>query len=225
MELQGSYFRCSTDSPEELLLVEGKHAANAVNRVRHKECQAVLALQGKVPNVVRQGLKRCLKSSAHVSLLARVLNSPVLSPGSTSLHKTFSTPHPETNAVDETGAKSPGKVIVISDPDADGLHASLLLIGLISELAPDIVADKRLFLCRSPLALMSQSGDATENAVPAYRESELKAGWSIQRFKGLASLPAEMLHRCCVDPQTRTSRTITAQDCNVIKQQLSIRSK
>lgn len=224
MELQGSYFRCSSDPPEELLLVEGKHAANAVNGVRHRGRQAVLALQGKVPNVVRQGLERCLKSSEHVSLLAKVLNSAVLSPGSTSLHTTYSTSTPDTNAVDGPGAKSPGKVIVISDPDADGFHASLLLMGLISELAPDIVAAKRLLLCRSPLALMSQSGDAAENAVLAFRETELKAGWSIQRFKGLASLPAEVLHRCCVDPQTRTSRTITAQDCNVIKQQLSMRS-
>ena len=202
MEPQGFCFHCGSDRPRELIVVEGKHAANAVNRVRNKKTQAVIALQGKVPNVVRQGLARCIESSEHVSLLASVLKSSGLS-----------------------RANSPGKVVVVSDPDADGIHASLLLLCLMSELAPTIIAERRLLLCRSPLALMAQMDCDSDTTMLAYRESDLKVGWRIQRFKGVASLPLDVLYRYCVDARTRPSLTVTAQDCNGIKQQMSALSK
>ena len=191
------HFTCRADHSAELFIVEGKHAANAVNRVRNKNDQAVLAMQGKVPNVVRLGLGPRVENNIQVRNLAAVLG------------------------VQSNGL--PGKdykrVVLLCDPDADGLHAVMLLICLFAEAYPALVRDGVLYLCRCPLYLI-KNAKCGEDKI-AYSDAELLhlrnhyGAGQTQRFKGVASLPAELLHRVCVDPSTRAIRAISEAECTL----------
>ena len=54
---------CSEPVDSELFVVEGVSAANALRSVRDRRCQAVLPMQGKIPNASRTSPEKLLKLS------------------------------------------------------------------------------------------------------------------------------------------------------------------
>jgi len=199
------YFECRMDQSE-IFLVEGKNAANAVNRVRNKSNQAVLAMQGKVPNIAKTNLPQQIEKNEHVRRVISILKSWA--------HPTEATAHRYNH------------VVILSDPDADGIHAAMLLASLLAEAFPDLVREQCLLLCRCPLFQLLSDGDGEELA---YSDEELNRRGlhneqrfdRAHRFKGIASLPAELLYRTCIDPNSRNVSVLSEAYCAAVKQRLS----
>jgi len=199
------YFECKVGSAAELIVVEGKHAANAVNQVRNKSNQSVLAMQGKVPNMAKNDLQRQIEKNDHVKQLTALLKSWA--------HPTAATAHHYSD------------VVILSDPDADGLHAAMLLVCLLAEAYPAMVRQESLMLCRSPLFLLKSDGEDefaySDRELDWRRQQNGKNFVQTQRFKGIASLPVELLRRECVDPQSRNVNVLSEADCAAIKNRLA----
>jgi len=198
------YFECGVEHSGELIIVEGKHAANAVNGVRNKGNQAVLAMQGKVPNFVRKNLQNHLANNDHASQLTTILES----------------------WRDGSLTHRYNQVVILGDPDADGVHATMLLVCLIGKAVPELLRKNCLLVCRTPLFLVTTAGQEQL----AYSEIDLrnlllaKGGRNesqIQRFKGLASMSQELLHRSCVDPASRAVSVVTEAQCAAVMQRLA----
>ncbi len=205
MSASPCYFACRAEHSAELFIVEGKHAANAVNRARDKSNQAVLAMQGKVPNVVKNNLRQQIARNEHVRQLISVLTSKVDS--------------------DAVPVRTFNRVLILSDPDADGLHAAMLLVCLLAEAFPDLVREERLLLCRCPLFMLASDEGEYFLAYSAQemrrrQDQEGHSSTRVQRFKGVASLPLAVLHSACVDPVSRSARLLSEPDCALIKQRL-----
>ena len=200
------YFECTSESAAELYVVEGKHAANAVNGVRNKASQSVLAMQGKVPNVAKRGLQRQIENNVHVRQLITILESWASSSDLAHRYR---------------------HVVILSDPDGDGLHAAMLLICLIGEAFPSLLSESCLLLCRCPLYLIvSDNFDEEvvlyeENQLARFRTHHNNYSERIQRFKGVASLSSQLLRSTCIDPRTRTISVVSETDFVAIKNQLS----
>jgi len=199
--LESHFYDCRVEHSAELIIVEGKNAANAVNQIRRKNDQAVLAMQGKVPSVVRHGLSRRVEKNIHVRNLVTVLDA-------------------------QAARRRFTRVVLLCDPDADGMHAGMLLICLLAEAYPNLACDGLLYLCRAPLYLIKVAG---REDIVVYSDAELAGcphtDGSTYRFKGVASLPVEILHRVCVDPSTRKAKSISEADCAAIKKQLITRNR
>ena len=200
------YFECRSKSAAELYVVEGKHAANAVNGVRNKAVQSVLAMQGKVPNVAKRGLQQQIDKNLYVRQLITILES-------------WASPSDVAHRYQH--------VVILSDPDGDGLHAAMLLICLIGEAFPSMVSESCLLLCRCPLYLIAS--DKFDEEVVLYEESQLlryrtqhdNDSKRIQRFKGVASLSSQLLRSACIDPLTRTVSVVSEADFVAIRNRLS----
>jgi len=63
---------CSESSDNELFVVEGLSAANALSSVRDRRCQAVLPMQGKIPNARRTSLEKMLQHAQVDELLRSI---------------------------------------------------------------------------------------------------------------------------------------------------------
>ncbi|MDO5624228.1 MAG: toprim domain-containing protein [Pseudomonadota bacterium] len=188
----------------ELFLVEGESAAGAVAAVRNARTQAVLALQGKPLNAWRASVERVAAYPLYGQLAAAMgWPSPV--------------------AVPETAPRFE-RVLLLLDPDADGIHIGALLLLYLKRFAPDLLAQARILMVRAPMAGLRvaarETGEVedvwayTPNQARALRERAAAAPerWAVLRewgFRGLASLPPEVLRTTCVDPATRRADVVT----------------
>lgn len=210
------FFDCGSCNDSELFIVEGKHAANAVKRIRQRKNQAILAMQGKVPNYARQGLHRKKKDGNPFlqSLASMVEQSLGTVPGET-----------EPRGTKSRGTLGFSRFIVLCDPDADGMHAAMLLICYLFATFPSLVQHRMLFLVRTPLYLVTVSGKEcayySEREIASFRQRSCHTDILIQRFKGVASLPCEILYRLCVNPTSRTIEELSLSDCAAISSQLA----
>ena len=197
---------CHTPKNGELFLVEGTHAANAMKRVRRREHQAILRLQGKVPNATKKSLSSLIENKQVANLINALGGSTF---------EDLSSPF--------------ARIILLCDADHDGAHARALLVLLFYQHMRDLISAVRLFAGLAPLYLI-KAPDV--EALPAYSEQHRdsviqqltadheidRAELTIDRFKGLASMPAEDLHRYCVSEKSRAIKQLSIADCEAISQ-------
>ena len=191
----------------ELFLVEGESAAGAVAAVSDARTQAVLPCQGKPLNAWRASVAR-VNAYPLYPQLASALGLP--------------------SATDPAGAGAATprfeRLLLLLDPDADGIHIGALLLLYLKRFAPDWLAQGRVFMVRSPVAglrVAARDTGETEDVwaytpeqARALRERAAAEGerWMVLRewgFRGLASLPPEVLRTTCVDPATRRADGVT----------------
>ena len=185
------FFDCGASVGAELFIVEGRSAANAVNVVRDRQHQAVLALQGKIPNcATAAGLRKALKNQ-HVQELLSVLSG---------------------------GKEKFDRLLILCDADADGLHARFLLTSFFHLQLSELVNRQIVFQVYPPLyqRLLPASGtrrffwnDDTGNPVGTHRRVERSDG-EVTYFKGIAGMPAEALWQTCVSAEQRAQSPVHA---------------
>lgn len=213
------------DSDAELLVVEGDSAAKAVWGACNRENQAVLPMQGKPMNACKASLKAVAGNELFLELCAALgfRIGQVVNP----CHCRFR------------------RLILLFDPDADGIHCGALLLLFIERYLEPLLAAGQVGLVRAPLfrfqvaartqpefssqvpAEAAGSGDATHQLY-AYSESEaqrlvgeLKSeGYTFRRqhFRGLASLGEELLENQCLNPATRRYVTVSVRDAEAARQ-------
>lgn len=172
---------CRNHEAAELLIVEGRSAADAVNIVRNKQYQAVFALQGKIPNCTTpSGLRRAL-GNVHVKALLTHIQSGRFS-----------------------------KILILCDADADGLHAGFLLEVFFRVHLPDMVGHRRVMRIYPPLFQWwnVESSEAQYGWSKADCPQDGHQAGDITYFKGIAAMSADTLANACVNADTRIVRVL-----------------
>ncbi|MDZ4848984.1 MAG: toprim domain-containing protein [Pirellulaceae bacterium] len=193
--LQGS------ESTTELFIVEGDSASQAVIRIRDAQFQAVLPMQGKPLNAWKANEK---KVRANVFMGALI----------------------ESIGCDIGGAFSQSacryrSIILLFDPDADGIHCGTLMLLFFYRWMRPLLDVGRIAIVRPPM--MELVADNLETSLLAFSDEEgQRISFELEqdgkknilkkRFRGLASLNADILKRHCVDPNTRGIIPLTAHD-------------
>lgn len=197
---------CSQHLKSELIIVEGKSAASAVQRVRDRQTQAVISMQGKIPNAAAAGSAKKLFSNIHIKELLVALDSAGV--GELPLEKIRYQ-----------------RVLLLTDPDADGVHARALLILFFFIHLRTMIEQGLLHVGYPPLyridsALKNRSFVAyTKSDYEEILQSLSEQGEhdpAISRYKGLGSLDQQSLHKYCIDRQGRRIRQLSVNDCEAL---------
>lgn len=192
------------ERPRELYIVEGESAALAVQRVCNHEFQAVLPMQGKPLNAWKASRTRVASYDLYSQLLS-VLNESL---GSSSFPK----PCPF------------DRVHLLFDPDADGIHCSVLMLWFFHRWLPHWLESGRIYAASAPVCELKSASTAKVWYPKDIREVERVLAEcasqgieDIQRknFRGLASIGSELLFRTCVDPKTRRLSVLRPEDAIV----------
>ena len=190
----------------ELFLVEGESAAGAVAAVRSARTQAVLPLQGKPLNAWRASPTRVAAYPWYAQLAAAL-----------------GLPSPTSGAALETAALRFERLMLLFDPDADGIHIGALVLLYLQRFVPALIAQQRVWMVRAPMAglrVAARETGETED-VWAYTPEQARQlreraaaqaeRWVVLRdwaFRGLASLPPDVLRATCVEPVTRHAAVV-----------------
>ena len=196
----------------ELILVEGDSAASSVVAVRDARFQAVLPLQGKPLNAWTASEAKVVQNILYKQL-AQALGLPT----------------PTAWAEGVPAALRFERVVLLFDPDADGIHIGALMVLYFQRWLPRIISNGQLWLARAPMFEIEVPKvlRATDHAAAfqyAYNPvhcrqlvDHLKAKSStaeirVRAFRGLGGLAPELLRERCVHPATRMAHALGAAD-------------
>jgi DNA gyrase subunit B len=207
----------SHGSGAELFLVEGDSAASSVVAVRDQRRQAVLPLQGKPLN-------------AWTATEAKVAQHVLFQQLARALGLTAPTAWLE----GQPEALRFERVVLLFDPDADGIHIGALMVLYFQRWLPRLIAGGQLWLARAPMfeievpavlrsAAPESSVDAARyqyaynpmqcrQAVELLRSESKTQDIRVRAFRGLGGLAPELLRARCVNPATRTAHALGAAD-------------
>jgi DNA gyrase/topoisomerase IV subunit B len=210
---QEVFTQCTNEVGEgerELFIVEGISAANAASIARDPTSQAVLAIQGKPMNVERASDREILKNDK--------LRSIVRTIGAWS-----------GEAFDLDSVRY-DRILLLTDGDPDGIHASALLLLAFDYLMPELINAGRLERVRAPLFAID--GDQLDELVYAYSAphrdrlvTKMRArsitGIDYDYLKSIAGLNADELWRVCMNPESRIAQKLTLKDAGVTRETLA----
>lgn len=193
----------------ELFLVEGDSAARSVAALRNERTQAVLPLQGKPLNA--------WKASA-----AKVAASPLYRQLADALGARDAT----TDAPRVGDALRFGRVLLLFDPDADGVHICALMLLYFQRWMPALLDAGRVVVIRAPMFALTHPrlpdpahawSQEHAHAITAQWRRDGLDGTDLHRYLGLGSIPPQVLATHCIDPRTRTSRVAGREDVAAVQ--------
>ncbi len=185
----------------ELFIVEGDSASRSVARSRNVSFQAVLPMQGKPRNPLRRK-RTTIESDELYSALIDALGSGC-------------------GDYFHLGTIRYERVILLFDPDADGIHCSALMMMFFYRWMRPLLESGRVGVIRAPMFEITAKG--YKDALLAFGEEhyllirqQLDAkqirGIKTNRFRGLASLNEPLLVKTCLDPATRSLVELGVKD-------------
>lgn len=200
----------------ECLIVEGDSAAKSVDQVRHRRLQAILALQGKPLNAIKAGQRAAMKNEVVVRIFETLLGYRVAA---------VSDPSRLLTSLEDPARCVYEKIVLLMDPDADGIHCGVLLMGFFRRFAPALIRSGRLhivhppmFVFRLPVQTPGESSRWPVASSPEHAEAIEKAlqEHGMQRYekirhRGLGSLDSAVLRHSSVDPTTRSQSPLTME--------------
>lgn len=191
-------------SGAELFLVEGDSAALAVSKQRNKQLQAVLPMQGKPMN-------------AHKSSLAKMLANPLFKALIDAIGAGVG------DGFDVTKCRY-SRVILLMDPDADGIHCGALMLLFFHRLMPALLENGRLEIARPPVGEVMNNvtkiidyayTDAQFMALINAQKTKLNQTVATLKYRGLAGINANKLEALCINPQTRKTSIMSMKDAEM----------
>lgn len=177
--LPGKFAAASNCKPElrECYIVEGDSAGGTSKRARDKSYQEVLPLKGKLLNVYKYSkMNKILKSEEVANILSVINYDPS-----------------RENPLEKLRV---GKIILLSDPDPDGYHINMLVLGLFAKLAPQLFEQKRVFVVKSPKYIYKKGGKY-------YYADKMPKVKDVQYVKGWGEVNVEILRDIAFNPKTR----------------------
>ncbi|MGE4618167.1 MAG: toprim domain-containing protein, partial [Gammaproteobacteria bacterium] len=190
--LPGKLADCSAQDLEqtELFLVEGDSAGGSAKQARDREYQAILPLRGKILNTWEVDSAQVLASSEVHNISVAI----GMDPGSAN-----------------TSKLRYGKVCILADADADGLHIATLLCALFVRHFRALVGEGRVYAAMPPLyridagkqVFYALDDDEKADVLERIAAEKIKGKVSVQRFKGLGEMNPLQLRETTMAPHTR----------------------
>lgn len=184
----------------ELFIVEGDSASKALCRVRSPRWQAVLPMQGKPMNATKASEKD-LRNNVQFAALLEALG--------TGLGDTF-----------DASKCRYERIILLYDPDADGIHGRTLLLLFFHEWMKPLLDSGRVYDARVPRWRIDSPKFqhpkflSTDEQLHELKQQLDSDGVSFQpkRFRGIGSVDADTLAMFCTDEETRTLSQLNSGD-------------
>jgi DNA gyrase/topoisomerase IV subunit B len=172
-----------------LFFVEGDSAGGSAKQGRNNKTQAVLPLRGKILNAEGLALSRVLTNAELADLVSAI----------------------GTGAGDKfnlAGLRY-GKIILLMDADADGMHISTLLLAFFFRHMPELIRAGRVYLAQPPLYRIDVGKETYWARDDRHKEEILRglranAKPEVSRFKGLGEMDPKVLAETTLEPRNRT---------------------
>lgn len=183
---------------DELFLVEGESAYHAVRAVRDRARQTVFAMQGKPLNVTKHS-RASVRAHPMLAALTRELMGSETSAPAPALTRP--------QLLDATPRYQ--HVILLFDPDADGIHCGALVLLFLWQFARTLVTEHRVTVITPPVGEVRLGAELHYPIdVPAFfalckRAKEAHTDGTTLRYRGVGGIRPEILRTWCVDPATR----------------------
>lgn len=181
-----------------LFIVEGLSAGTTFTRCRDPKYHAILALRGKLLNVV-----------ANKATNGKILENQVIKNIASALgYKIF-------GEVDPKKCRY-GSICLVSDADFDGKHIACLLINVFYKLFPALIKAGMVYIVQTPL--YGTRDKKTKKFIPIFTEEERqKYGeeYTVSRFKGLGEMDPDELYESAINPITRQCLQLAYEDFNI----------
>jgi DNA gyrase subunit B len=185
----------------ELLIVEGDSACASVAAARNQTRQAVLPIRGKPLNPLRANRSQVAEYPCYQDMVSAI---------GTGWDSRF-----------DPSKMRYERVVLLFDPDADGIHCSMLVLMFFYRWMRPLLEAGRVHLVRAPLFQITYDGmdkliclvgeDAGTKEIHRLKE-EGKTSVMKKRFRGLGSMERAILCRYCVNPATRNSEPMRVAD-------------
>ncbi len=185
----------------ELFIVEGDSAAGSVASVCDGQFQAVLPMQGKPLNAVKAGHDK----TRAFPLFAMLIEALGCGYG---------------KDCDASKARYE-KIILLMDPDADGIHCGALMLMFCYRGLLPLVQSGRVLLAQPPLASLTSA--SIDQPLLPHTDAEFRSllkqfndrgitDLQTTRYRGLAGIDLPTLSHTCLQPTTRRIRVLTPKD-------------
>jgi DNA gyrase subunit B len=188
-------------SGAELYIVEGDSASSTVAQLRDERFQAVLPMQGKPLNAMKATRNKVGSNPWFAALIEAV---------GADYGEHF-----------ELSKVRYEKIILLMDPDADGIHCGALLLMFFNRLMQPLLKSGRITLARAPLATIRHGKESIHVRSEQEQRAEIErlhqAGVTnveTVRYRGLAGMNMEVLAVTCVQPATRIISPLGINDAD-----------
>ena len=192
------------DADSELWIVEGDSAARGLGGVRSPRFQAILPMQGKPMNATKAD-EEDLENNVQFAALMKAMGTEI------------------GDEFDMAKIRYK-RIILLFDPDADGIHGRTLLLLFFHKWMKPLLDAGRIFDARVPRWKIDSpqmkeplfaSTDEQFYALKEQLEADGVGDIKPTRFRGIGSVGEDTLAHFCTDLKTRQLSLLTSTDAEV----------